>query len=289
MDIIVTSKNQRPNNFSSNFIDSISLADNFEIAVKGIFHGPTYNITESNNTFRIFESDVTETLKIVPGFYANTCEVLKAMQDECLRNEIDSRFQVPDAGKVVLKLPKPAKLITGGKQDTLMRIFGFCEYDDESKLVYLNQLNIENHVLENQSEVAFLYSSVVANMTINQQQSHLLSCFPIKSQQGYNYHEITNPMYRPLAVHAFIDLHFLLTDIEGRLLEFADLPTVIILNIRKVYPCVVVVYYKYRIHPPLQTNQSCDNRIIRLHRSEPLSIVLLTVTLVSITIKLVEV
>eukprot|EP00116_Pleurobrachia_bachei_P009015 sb/3469277/ len=233
MDIIVTSENQRRSSFSSNFLDSISLSDNFEIAVKGIFHGPTYNITESNNTFRLFEVDVTEALNIVPGFYANTCEIVKAIHDVCLRNEIDSTFKVPDPGKVVLKLPKPTKLITGGKQDTLMRIFGFCNYNDESQLVYLNQLNIDNYVLENQSEVAFLYSSVVANMSINQQQSHLLACFPIKSKEGYNYHEVINPMYRPLSVHAFTDLHFRFTDIEGKLFKFAVLPTVIILNIRK--------------------------------------------------------
>ena len=235
MDIIVTSKKQRPNNFSSNFLDSISLADNFEIAVKGIFHGPTFNITELNNTFRIFDgTDSIARLEISPGFYANTCDLIKAINNVCLVNEIKTSYKIT-SGKVLLRLPKSHGIGYGGKQDTLLSVLGFCENGVDSTPTYLSQLAIDSYSLTNQSEIALLYSSIVSNMQINQQHSRLLACFPIKSVEGYNYHEVSNPMYRPLAVHAFIDLHFLLTDIEGKLLEFADLPTVIILNIRKVY------------------------------------------------------
>ena len=51
MEIVVTSNNQNPANFVSNFVDSINVNNGYEIAVKSIFHPPPYNFTEDNNEF----------------------------------------------------------------------------------------------------------------------------------------------------------------------------------------------------------------------------------------------
>ena len=234
MDIVVTSKNQSPSNFSSNFLDSISLADNFEIGVKGIFHGPAYNITEQCNTFRLHGDDSTEVYTIAPGFYVSTCDIVKAIHEKCVESgHPDSQFKMLNPNRMLMKCPKNIVITAGGKQDTLLETLGFCEYSEDTA-DRLSQLNIENYTLDNQLEVAFLYSSIVSNMQINQQSARLLACFPVRSVQGYNYYEVKNPMYRPLAVHAFTDLHFYFTDIDGNEMRFADLPTVIILNIRKI-------------------------------------------------------
>ena len=53
MEIVVTSDNQNPANFVSNFVDSINVNDGYEIAVKSIFSPPLFNFTEDNNEFTV--------------------------------------------------------------------------------------------------------------------------------------------------------------------------------------------------------------------------------------------
>lgn len=239
MDIIVTSGDQSTNNFTSNFVDAIRLDSEYEVAVKSIFYGPTYNITSHCNFFRVYQDTGDEEttgfidFEIPPGFYVNTCEILEAMQ-QAIEGTFKSTLSFTSTRKLSLKiLPKDGEnfrtlgFYSGTDDDTLMNTLGQCLEDITKTLV------IDVYTLENQTEICCLYSSIVENMTINQQQSHLLACFPVKSIEGYNYHEFINPMYRPLNVHAFTDIHFLFTDIKGVLLEFDKLPTVIVLNIRK--------------------------------------------------------
>ena len=82
----------------------------------------------------------------------------------------------------------------------------------------------------------FLYSNIVENSLINQQQSRLLACVPISSASPYNFFEFHNPVYRVFSVHSFTDLNFALTNVDGDILRMkGGIPTVITLSIRKNY------------------------------------------------------
>ena len=84
MEIVVTSDNQNPANFVSNFVDSINVNDGYEIAVKSIFSPPLFNFTEDNNEFTIVTvingKEYYYSYAIKPGFYENTCQLLQKMQ-----------------------------------------------------------------------------------------------------------------------------------------------------------------------------------------------------------------
>ena len=51
--ITVTSDNS-PSRFVSNFNSVINLTDEYEIAVKSIYHGPVFNVTEENDSLGWF-------------------------------------------------------------------------------------------------------------------------------------------------------------------------------------------------------------------------------------------
>ena len=78
-----------------------------------------------------------------------------------------------------------------------------------------NKFNANHYTFEAATEAGFLYSNIVDNSMINQQQSRLLTLIPIRSKSGYNYHEFTNPVYGPLSVHSFTDITFALTDVKN--------------------------------------------------------------------------
>ena len=123
----------------------------------------------------------------------------------------------------------------------LIRSLGYCAHDDMT----VDRIEVAQYMLENPVEAGFLYSSIVTNSIINQKQSRLLACLPIVSKTGYNYYEVNNPIYRPLSVHSFTDIHFALTDVHGKVMEMEydhsyeyktknDFPTILTLHIRKI-------------------------------------------------------
>ena len=95
MEIVVTSDNQNPANFVSNFVDSINVNDGYEIAVKSIFYPPPYNFTKDNNEFTIATvingKEYYYSYAIKPGFYENTCQLLQKMQ-QSIKSSIMKRI-----------------------------------------------------------------------------------------------------------------------------------------------------------------------------------------------------
>lgn len=250
MDIIVTSGTQNPSNFVSNFVESININDGYEIAVKSVCHAPLYNITEDNNEFTVstnLTGNVYEYSYSIPsGFYENTCEVLLAMQNTIATSlsRVKRVLKPPkwtpsllsDPQKVILNMNNRKRdeaqhfVLGGGAKDSLLRDLGMCSSDK----ILLPKLEVSNYVFDNSRSCGFLYSNIVTNSMINQQQSRLLACLPIDSKPGCNYYEFQNPTYRALSVHSFTDLNFVLTDVEGNILRMkSDVPTVIALSIRK--------------------------------------------------------
>ena len=77
--ITVTSDNQDPCNFVSNFTDTINLNDGYEVAVTRIYHAPIYNITKHNNKFTLIKGDIIVDHYIPVGYYPGNCDILGAI------------------------------------------------------------------------------------------------------------------------------------------------------------------------------------------------------------------
>ena len=98
------------------------------------------------------------------------------------------------------------------------------------------KLDINNYSFDEETICGFLYSNIVENSLINQQQRRLLACVPISSASPYNFFEFHNPVYIAFSVHSFTDLNFVLTNVDGDILRMkGGIPTVITLSIRKNY------------------------------------------------------
>ena len=249
MEIVVTSDNQNPANFVSNFVDSINVNDGYEIAVKSIFSPPLFNFTEDNNEFTIVTvingKEYYYSYAIKPGFYENTCQLLQKMQ-QSIKSSIMKRIPKPpkwtptlssNPQSVTLNMNNTKRkdasqyfVFGGDVKDSLLRDLGLCA----SEKTMVAKLDINNYSFDEETICGFLYSNIVENSLINQQQSRLLACVPISSVSPYNFFEFHNPVYRAFSVHSFTDLNFVLTNVDGDILRMkGGIPTVITLSIRK--------------------------------------------------------
>ena len=79
---------------------------------------------------------------------------------------------------------------------------------------------------------------------IDQQASRILCIFPVGGKTGYNYHEFMNPIYRPLSVHFITSMEFVISKVEGKVLDLDNsylarqgfqksFPTILNLHIRR--------------------------------------------------------
>ena len=94
--------------------------------------------------------------------------------------------------------------------------------------------------MANPVETGYIYSKIVSNMSVNNEQSRMLSTFPVQSKDGYNCYEFNNPTYRPVVVKtkSLLDMEFKLTDASGRKIVLDPSggrhPTTIVLNFREI-------------------------------------------------------
>ena len=255
--ITVTSTNQNPCEFVSNFTESININDGYEVAVTKIFHGPPFNVTSYNNKFTLQKEDVQVDYRIPPGFYKGSCEILVEIYNELERSRsrshngfvVDSLVMKPPIFLYAKNMGESSSLriadtdvnflIVRGDDPTLLEMLGYC-IDN-----ILNKLTISHYDFETTTDAGLLYSNIVTNSIIDQQKSRLLAIFPIRNANGYNYHEFTNPVYKPLSIHSFTDITFSLTDIYGEIMAIHYFlgpgvytpfcyPTIITLHIRKI-------------------------------------------------------
>jgi hypothetical protein len=275
--ITVTSSDQRPCDFVSNFADTISLNDGYEVAVTRIYHAPSYNITETCNTFTLMRSvgNYAPVSHSVPvGFYATSTDVLKAIYENLKKHAdlntpsqssgtgagmpnvrpgvtrltVEPNFTYKASGEasyleISQKTSAPDRgiMFKTGEASPLLKVLGFVI---EKKT---HRIDINHYTLRNAIETGFLYSNIVANSMVNQQQSRLLALVPIQAKIGYNFHEVINPVYNPLSVHSFTDVGFTLTNVRGEIMRMDTVqsskeddqaikyPTIITLHIRKIY------------------------------------------------------
>ena len=248
--ITITSEDQNPCDFISNFVESVNIADGYEVAVKSIFHAPLYNITEVNNKFALTTirsgKDAISIFEIPVGFYESTVDVMAAIHkvlsdavepaedtgdDDTVRPDplitVAPTYKINN-GIISLKIAdnptkSPARKVyflihqalLGNTQ--VLRKVGYVTRG----IMKLENIVVSEFTMTNSCESGFLYSSIVTNSMINQKQSRLLACLPINSSSGYNYHEVQNPVYQPLSVHSFTDINFALTDVHGEIMRMA--------------------------------------------------------------------
>ena len=276
--ITITSSEQHPCDFVSNFADAINLNDGYEVAVTRIYHAPIYNITETCNTFTLVHNlqNYAPVIHSIPvGFYATSTDVLNAIYEN-LKKHVDLDIPSSDTGRggagvpshrpratIITVAPNMSYKSSGeactleisqkagspdrgvmfkmGEASPLLKALGFII---EKKT---HRIDINHYILQNVIETGFLYSNIVANSMVNQQQSRLLALVAIQAKIGYNFYEVVNPVYNPLSVHSFTDVGFTLTNVRGEIMrmdtvqsskeddEAIKYPTVITLHIRKSY------------------------------------------------------
>lgn len=242
--ITVTSGQQNPCDFVSNFTDAININQGYEVAVMKIFHGPLNNITSRNNTFALeINNETIRTFAIPEGFYESTCGIAKSIYDTIPKNIGDGssavwKYNAHGDGSII-KLPKYVTFYSGknGEYLELLKLFGYCKDD-----IRFDKLEFSDMRLDNAAQVGFLYSNIVPNSLVNQKQSRILGIFYIKSKKGYNCSEVMNTSFLPLSVHSFTDIDFLITNVHGEVLEINALedgkvtyPTIIVLRIKPIY------------------------------------------------------
>ena len=258
--ITVTSTSQDPCNFVSNFTDTINLNDGYEVAVTRIYHAPVYNVTKHNNKFTLAKDTNISDHFIPVGYYAGTCDIMAAINTVLVKASVtgsnenggDSLIHtkptfmysksVGEASSLKIVDTGVTFLIDNNRDNDamLLKLLGYCVNGRFDKIV------INHFVFEVSTDAGFLYSNIVNNSMINQQQSRLLALIPIRSKPGYNYHEFINPVYGPLSVHSFTDITFALTDVRGDVIKLDNLhssqwgraqiemyPTIVTLHIRK--------------------------------------------------------
>lgn len=212
------------------------------------------------------------------GFYESRCEIVTAMH-KAMADTIDG-IQLAfvstnphnrdilnrppiisiDNGTIILDMANPKK----GRDSTmialrnleykyfvidpavyidssLMNVLGYCQREK----TFLPKIEVQDFTFTNSSAAGFLYSNIVGNTMIDQNQSRLLATVPMKSKAGYNFFEFQNPTYRTLSVHSITEMSFVITDVEGATLKMDNIylrrrnfsewifPTILNLHIRK--------------------------------------------------------
>ena len=112
----------------------------------------------------------------------------------------------------------------GGLLEYLGIKHGFC-----CNKVEIEYIDYSRHLIS-----GFLYSNIVENNIIDNQNSRLIGIIPISNISGYNHHNFINPIYHIIIVCEIAIVTFVLTDINGDVFETDPnaLPSIIQLHIR---------------------------------------------------------
>ena len=250
----ITSGENHPAEFVSNFTSPVKLGDDYEIGLQSITHGPVYNIPDGYNKISIkwsFQKDhKVYPIRVDPGFYYSVSQLFKNIYEKLTTffaeepadnfdpdywGDEELKYALVD-GKISIRLPTNA--------------FFYIHARDLSKtnpLQYLfhmpfgsyKRISDFNNPIPHKNQLAFLYSSVIGESYINSRKSRLLAIVPLTSENGYTYFEFTNVSYYPLAVSTFTDILFSLKDVHGKQIQLGDdtsdvkYPTILNLHIRK--------------------------------------------------------
>ena len=253
--ITVTSKNQNPSRFVSNFINSINLSNNYEVGLLKIAHPPTANVTNENNKIYVAKkgSNLQAIYEIPKGFYATTHEIAQAIydilkkvtddygeEDDDDEDDINTRTVLrysttgtADHSKLTLQL-EDKKTVFVSSDITKGNVLKLLDYRITNFMA--RTLIIQNYDLQPKDQVGFIYSSIVSNSLIDYHVSRLLDTVTIKSSKngGHCIFEVQNPVFHDVSAASFIDISFEIRNLDGEFIQFQnDLSTILTLGIRK--------------------------------------------------------
>ena len=217
----------------------VKLDQNMGMAVTSIGHGEIFNINSTNQRFILkVKAEIDEErkkmraiLKLPKGRYNTAEEVLSkicSLIDEyTVRWNISSRCSlVKEEGKLVLTIPSELE---------------FMGLETDSPLVLINAEIKDNIVIARDIEIpdntlmCFMYVSIIEQSYINGRKSRILSVLPLKSCQGYSFHQNQVPTYVPIEVRQFADISISLRDIRGELIEMNnEQDTIITLHLKSL-------------------------------------------------------
>ena len=259
--ITITSQNQTPWDFVSNFGENLYLEGEYEIALKSIYHAPAYNITEKECRFELYDTltDMNYKMGVPPGFYENEIDVL-GMMYKVTKNLFQSsrKFKTTDKDgnpvtapvpKAILKKEADMKFTLGvlppnakrfafvcGPSSPITRYLGYIL----PERFEIPTLQVDGTAYVNSITPGFIYSSCVKNSIVDQQQSRLLAIVPFQSNSHYNHYEIENPCYVPLASQSLRDVSFTFCNKDGNPLRLENVndgvppkETLMVLHLRK--------------------------------------------------------
>ena len=254
MDVItVTSGQQNPADFISNFSNSIQLSENYEIALLKMAHPPLTNITDENNKLYLInsKSDETEVLTISTGYYKSTHDIAVEIFHQ-ISKEAANEAGPFGLGHLVDEFDTHVtiKYKNVGSTDEISITFSDKNIkfsadhsNSDNILFFLNikldsytarTINIKNYDLRSNDKIGFIYSSIVSNSLIDSHQSRILDTVPLITDDGYSFYEVINPVFHNMSVASFIDIEFQIRSVNGNLIKFAKiLPTILTLAIRR--------------------------------------------------------
>ena len=251
--ITITSLDQNPSSFISNFTNSIQLSENYEIGLLKIACPPIYNVSEENNKLYIVKKGVGELVFDIPrDFYPTTHDLAQAIYHVLQSNSVQDlvadekdtidlsaslRYQgsggSADHSKLILQLnDKKVNFVAG--ENKPRNILDLLEY--RIKDFSARTLAIQNYDLTAQDQICFIYSSIVSNSLIDSNVSRLLDTVPIKSSKngGYFMLEVQNPVFHDVSSSSFIDINFEIRNVFGEFVQFVQgLPVILTLGLRK--------------------------------------------------------
>ena len=243
----VTSQ-KNASNFVSNFTNPINLSDNYEIGLKSVSHGSTYNVTSKTNRITLLRDDGNNHIEHIfldTGCYHTKSELFHEIQSKLLdffnttTSKLWSRdvpkYFIESDGRITIKLPPPLSVTrpiyflidnkTWPGQNPLSNILNFPDNKYKKISDFREFISIK-------PTLGFIYSSVVAESYINNHKSRLLAIAPFYSADGYNYFEFLNISYYPLSVNTFTDIFFSIKDENGDELNLSK-TTILNLHVRK--------------------------------------------------------
>ena len=248
MDVVISSKGQDPSEFIANFNQPLNLEKNYEVAVKSIYYGSVYNIPPHRYNFKVVNGQGERKLyRIEPGYYSNMCEIMFAMHKVMKDAEAvfirghGEPFPAPTIDvsykyrKVTMQFENDYKfqLLDEFAGQDLFNLFGYTGAN-VNKTFSTFSAAFDDKV-PNPIETGFIFSNLVSNMSVNDDQARMLTTFPLQSSLN-NFYEFTNPTYRPVVVQtkSLLDMNLKITDVYGRKINIqGSYPTTIVLNFRE--------------------------------------------------------
>lgn len=243
--ITVTSTNQDPGDFASNFTNAIQLSENYEVALLKIAHPPVQNINSQNNKLYVKNktSNAFMRVTIPPGFYKTSHDILIELHQQLMKT---SKEMVSENVNTLVTLKYNR---AGDNSEMTLKFvadevcFAIDSYTNNNILHFLNfkldffssrTLSILNYDLRTEDKIGLIYSSIVSNSLIDSNQSRLLDIVPLKSDDEHTFYEGVTPVFHKMSAASFIDITFEIREISGEFVKFSkDYPTILTLAIRK--------------------------------------------------------